>query len=87
LLDKLDALFAGSDAELESWRTRAFANAHLALAMLNDQAGNWKVARNHLIQAIKVNPRLLVSYPTVRRLVKLLAGKRLVGALRARPAA
>ena len=59
-------------------RRPAYGNAYLALAMLSDQAGDWRVARHYLLGAIRANPRLSGSYSVVRRLLKLCAGKRLM---------
>ena len=78
LLRRLDAVFVDADPALHSMRGLAFGYAFLALAMLSDQAGQWARARQHLVQAFKANPRLLASYPVVRRMLKLCAGQRLV---------
>jgi hypothetical protein len=48
------------------------------LAILGDQAGYWGRAREYLLRAIAANPRLLASYPVVRRLVKLFSGQRVI---------
>ncbi len=82
LFKRLAALFAEAPPIVRQERRAAYGNAHLALGILNDQAGRWAEARSSLGRAIAANPRLLVSYPVVRRLVKLSAGKRLVSALR-----
>jgi glycosyltransferase involved in cell wall biosynthesis len=78
MLKGLDMLFAQSEPALESMRRPAYGNAYLALAILNDQAGRWAAARRYLFQAIKADPRLLASYPVMRRLVKTCAGKKVV---------
>jgi len=78
MLSRLDSFFAKAGPALESTRRPAYGNAYLALGMLGDQAGRWAAARRYLFQAIKANPRLLASYPVVRRLLKLCAGQRLV---------
>ena len=69
---------------LHAHRRTAYSQAYLALAMLSDQAGRWPLARHYLWQAIRSKPRLLASPPIVRRLLKLLAGQRVLGL--ARPA-
>jgi hypothetical protein len=78
MLEGLDALFAEAGSLLEFMRRPAYGNAHLALAMLSDQAGDWRAARRYLLGAIRANPRLSGSYSIIRRLLKLCAGKRLV---------
>ncbi len=78
ILKRLDDLFAKTNPSLEFLRYVAYGNAYLALGILSDQAGCWTTARCYLLQAIRANPRLLGSYPVVRRLVKLSAGQRLV---------
>jgi glycosyltransferase involved in cell wall biosynthesis len=78
MLKGLDRIFTQSEPALESVRRPAYGNAYLALAILSDQAGHWSAARRHLFQAIKANPRLLASYPVMRRLVKTCAGKKVV---------
>jgi glycosyltransferase involved in cell wall biosynthesis len=83
MLSRLDALFAELDPNLKSIRRSAYGNAHLAMGMLSDQAGQWASARRHLFQAVKFDPRFLCSYYVVRRLLKLRCGKRLVSILAA----
>jgi glycosyltransferase involved in cell wall biosynthesis len=78
MLEGLDALFAEAGPSLESMRRPAYGNAYLALAMLSDQAGDWRAARRYLLRAVRANPHLLSSYSVVRRLLKLCAGRRLV---------
>lgn len=82
LLRRLDTLFAQVGTRLVSVRRAAYGNAYLALGMLSDQAGQWAMARRYLRQALAADPRLLGSYPVVRRLLKVHAGKRLVRAAR-----
>lgn len=84
MLRRLDALFASASSHVQAMRSAAFGNAYLALGMLSDQAGDWTAARRYLLQAVWHHPRLL-SRSFVRRLVKLVAGKRMVGLLRHRP--
>ena len=78
MLRRLDALFADVEPRLRSMRRVAYGNGYLALAILSDQAGFWKSARRYLLQAISANPRLLISYSVVRRLLKLCAGRGIV---------
>lgn len=82
MLERLDALFAEAGPPLESMRRPAYGNAYLALAMLSDQAGDWRAARRYLNQAARANLRLLASYPVIRRWLKLYAGKGLVRAIK-----
>lgn len=86
MLRWLDVLFASASAPVQAQKSATYANAHLALAMLNDQAGDWYAARRHLRQAVKSDPGLLCDTQVVRRWLKLLAGRRLAGGLgRLRP--
>ncbi len=80
MLQRLAALFA-ADPSLRALEGVAYGNAYLALAMLSDQAGDWATARRYLWQAARRHPGLL-SPSFLRRLLKLSAGKRLVGFLR-----
>lgn len=82
MLRRLDSLFIKSGSTLDSMRRAAYGNAYLALAMLSDQAGRWAAARRYLLQAVGANPRLMGSYPVIRRLLKLCAGQRLVSLVR-----
>lgn len=84
MLSQLGTLFAKAGPALQAVRRQAYGNAYLTLGILSDQAGRWRSARRYLIQAIKANPRLLASYPVVRRLLKLWAGQRLVRLLSGR---
>jgi glycosyltransferase involved in cell wall biosynthesis len=79
---RLDALFAKGGMTLEPMRRSAYGNAYLALGMLNDQAGHWGTARRNLFRAVQNVPRLLASPPVLRRLLKLCAGKGVVGLAR-----
>ena len=80
IMARLDTLFAAGEPNLRTMRSAAYGNAYLALGILSDQAGRWQLARGYMLQAIRANPRLLASYPVVRRLLKLLAGRKLVRA-------
>ena len=82
LLRQLGALFAAAGPEVQAYRQAAYGNAYLTLAILNDQAGHWAAARGCLGRALITAPRLLASYPVIRRLIKLCAGQRLVSVLR-----
>ncbi len=83
LLARINILFDEVGLQLESKRPRAYGNAHLALAILSDRAGQWSSARYHLRQAVKFYPRFLTSYPIIRRLAKLHLGKKLIDPLAA----
>ncbi|MCD4737948.1 MAG: glycosyltransferase [Anaerolineae bacterium] len=78
LMQQLDRFFANTDAALIKMRSAAYSNAYLALTMLSDQAGEWQLARRYLLRAIRADPKLLVSYAVVRRLLKLHLGKKMV---------
>jgi hypothetical protein len=78
MLRRLGALFSTADAEIRSLRRTAYGNANLALGMLSDQAGRWSRSRRYLWEAIRANPDLLGSWPVLRRLLKVCAGKRIV---------
>lgn len=82
LLLRLEALLDHAPAEIRAWRWTALGNAHLALGMLSDQAGDWTLARQHLWRALRANPRLALERGVVRRLAKLHVGRRLVAHLR-----
>lgn len=79
ILGHLHALFAESPPLHQRYRSTALGQAYLALAMLNDQAGQWGKARKYLTRAITNQPRLLSNGRVIRRLLKLCAGKRMVG--------
>lgn len=55
-------------------RRRIRVTAHLAVALVLEQAMNWSGARWHLRSAMRYDSRLLRHYPTVRRYLKLRAG-------------
>lgn len=78
LLEQLDSLFEKPSASVAPLRRMAYGNAYLALGILNDQAGRWAEARRYLIRAVLASPGLMICHETVRRFIKLLAGKRLV---------
>jgi hypothetical protein len=71
----LDALFASADVSVKAQYGVAKGHAHLALAMLYDQAGQWSAARKHILQAIRSHPRLAASPAVLRRTLKLYAGQ------------
>ncbi len=75
VLDGLTALFARGGVTLAPYRRRAFGLAHLALAMLADQAGRWDLARGYMAHAVVVDPRLAAWPGVLRRALKLLAGQ------------
>jgi hypothetical protein len=84
LLDGLRDLFARGDATLAPYRRSAFGQAHLALAMLADQAGRWGLARSHLAKSLRYRPGALADAKVMRRLLKLYLGRRAIAFLRAR---
>lgn len=65
-----------------SMRQRASANVHLALSLLTESTGAWASARHHFYRAIGAQPKLLLSYTMLRRLLKLQAGDQITGILR-----
>lgn len=79
MLKWLDQLYTQPDQLAQPYRSAAYGNAYLALAMLSDQSGDWSAARRYLLNGFKANPALLRSYPNLRRLAKLLAGPRVTG--------
>ncbi len=87
VLAGLEQLFVEGGEDLQHVRSGAFGQAYLAFAMLADQAGRWGLARGYLLRAVGHDPRLLAQPGVVRRLAKLMAGQRLVAALRSGRAA
>lgn len=81
MLRRLESLFATADRPIQALRSTSHGNAYLALAMLNDQAHDWSTARRQMFLAAWHNPGL-ISGPYLRRLGKLILGKRLVNLLR-----
>jgi glycosyltransferase involved in cell wall biosynthesis len=77
MINRLDVLFK-SEPHLRAWRSAAYGNAYVALAVLSDQRGQWACARSYLVRAVVTNPRLAGSASLIRRLLKLTAGKRIV---------
>ncbi len=75
---RLNRFFAHANVEIREMQQTAFGQLHLASAVLADQAGDWQAARRHIFTAIKYDPSLLVSYPVMRRTLKLCAGRTLV---------
>jgi glycosyltransferase involved in cell wall biosynthesis len=81
MLTWLDRLFAAPTPPPHTLRGPAYGNAHLALGLLFDRAGQWGAARRHVAHAVTSSPRLL-SYSVLRRFIKLCLGQRLVTSLR-----
>lgn len=82
MVRRLDALFANAPKSVLILRRVAYGNAFLALAVLSDQAGDWKAARGYLFRAIRSQLGLLQDPLVVRRFVKLCLGKRIIDFLR-----
>lgn len=86
-----DRLWATLDRTVWQWinppperlRMQSEAIAHLAIAMLFEQSGRWQQARTELFHAIRLWPRVLRNPTVLRRLVKLVAGKRCVHVIKA----
>jgi glycosyltransferase involved in cell wall biosynthesis len=82
MLRGLDGLFAADGGPMHSMRGAAYGKAHLALAMLSDQAGDWAAARHHLLQAVLSDRALVHDRSVARRFVKLLLGQRVIASAR-----
>jgi len=85
LVRQLGDMLDRASPSVAAWRSVALANAHLALAMLWDQAGHWAPARRHLWRALWHYPRLVLARGVVRRMVKLHAGPKLSRVFRPAP--
>jgi len=82
MLQRLQGLLADGSPAVRMLRARALGQVHPALAILNDQAGDWKSARGHLLRAVISSPSVQ-GIPTVfRRVVKHCVGHRIVDWLR-----
>jgi hypothetical protein len=64
-------------------RRCAYGNLYLAGAMVSDKAGEWRRARGYLLRALFWQPRLLGRPLVLRRLIKLVLGKRMSRLLKA----
>lgn len=73
MLWRMHELFRDSSPQVFALRHVAYGTAHLALGMLHDQAGDWRTARRHILQAAWHHPKLITG-PFVRRFVKLCLG-------------
>lgn len=83
MLSRLEVLFASANvAEVQALRGIAFGNAYLVLAMLSDQAGQWRPARRYILRSLRSYPAFVFRPGFVRRLAKLLLGKHLINWLR-----
>ena len=71
MLCRLEAIFAEAAPHLRACRGQMFGNAHLALAMLADQAQQWRTARHHLRMALGYWLPFALSPSFVRRLLKV----------------
>jgi len=67
---------------IRSFQRDAYANIQIALGLLCEQAGEWAPARHHFYRAIGTQPKRVVSYPLLRRLLKLHIGPQITGTLR-----
>lgn len=67
----VEALSRLGNADVRALQREAAGNAHLALAMLNDQAGRWGEAARHMGQALRMRPSLALSPSFVRRGIKV----------------
>lgn len=82
MLRGLSGLLDQSGPLARSLHSRAYGNAYLALGMLSEQADNWAAVRGYLIKAMRADPRLMRSYPVIRRFLKSCAGPRLARLMR-----
>ncbi len=82
ILQLMAHLFSTADVPVQALKNVAYGNAYLALAMLSDQAGQWSQARRYMARTLRANPCLLRQLGVARRLLKLCAGKRLIGWIR-----
>jgi hypothetical protein len=71
MFQKLDTIWLNAPQSIRSRQLVGQGNAHLATAMLFDQAGNWKQARRHMLWAIKFNRSLVRNGSVRRRVAKL----------------
>ena len=71
-----------SEPRLHHIRRAAFGHAYWSLGMLSERAGQWSTARGYLLKALQAQPRLIVDYSFMRRLLKILAGPQIVNVLR-----
>lgn len=84
MLRRLSALIATSGPAVRALRSQAYGHAYHALAMLSDQAGDWRAARRYLRHALRSNPACWRDQSIMRRFIKLSLGKRAVNGLRGR---
>jgi len=76
MLQRLEHLFSIAVPEVATEKRAALGNAYLALGMLSDRIGDWRLARRYLRAAILANPNLVRSRSVVRRLLKVHVGHR-----------
>jgi len=77
MIRRLGLLFAEGGSAVQLLRRRAYGQAYLALAILCDQAGEWRQARGYLLRAAWSYPPLLSDVLVLRRIVKFYVGKRI----------
>lgn len=82
MLRRINALFAAAGPAVQALKGQAYGNVYLALAMLSDQAGDWRAARRNLRNALRAHPGLLRDCSVTRRLIKLSLGQRTANSLR-----
>lgn len=78
LFAKLDELFDRAAPAVQSMRRVTYGNTYLMLGMLGDEAELWPLARLYFLKAFQSNPRLVFSYPVIRRFLKLCIGPRFI---------
>jgi glycosyltransferase involved in cell wall biosynthesis len=74
ILERLSQLLRELPDMEGNQKRHATAAAHLAFAMLADQAGDWRLARNHMRKAMRFNLFYMKDRRHIRRIAKLHAG-------------
>jgi hypothetical protein len=74
VIRNLERLFEEAPPRVKSQQRTAYGNTFWALSMLADQAGQWRLARRYLWQAMKQNWLLATRIEVMRRLSKLSLG-------------
>jgi glycosyltransferase involved in cell wall biosynthesis len=74
VIQNLERLFDEASPKVKSRQRTAYGNAYLALGMLADIAGQWRLARHYLWQAMKANRELATRIKVIRRFSKVSLG-------------
>jgi hypothetical protein len=80
LLALVDKVFSNPELEtqLSDYRQTAYANAYLALGLLNYGARRFNESRHFLLRAIAIDPRIIIKQQYMTTLAKSLLGSRVV---------